>query len=113
MTVNAGLALLAGLASFLSPCVFSLIPGFMCYIGGRSIAGATTTTGANPIRLGSITHGLLFFAGFGLVFIFPRVMVSELGGMLYTFRDWLSKIGGIIIIIFGLQLTGILRLPDP
>jgi cytochrome c-type biogenesis protein len=111
MKVDAGLAFLAGLASFLSPCVFSLIPGFISYIGGRSIAGSTALPGAGPVRWGSFTHGLLFFVGFGLVFIFPRVTVSELGGALYTLRDWLSKIGGIIVIIFGLQLTGVLKLP--
>jgi cytochrome c-type biogenesis protein len=111
MNIDPGLAFLAGLASFLSPCVFSLIPGFISYLGGRSIAGSTAMTGVNPVRGRSFTHGLLFFIGFGLVFIFPRVMVSELGGVLYTLRDWLSKIGGMIIIIFGLQLTGVLRLP--
>jgi cytochrome c-type biogenesis protein len=110
MNISAGLAFLGGLASFLSPCVFSLIPGFVGYLGGRSLAGSSALASVNPTRLGLIGHGLLFFFGFGLVFIIPRVMVSELGGVLYTLRDWLSKIGGIIIILFGLQFAGVLKL---
>ena len=111
MIVTSGLAFLAGLASFLSPCVFSLIPGYIGYLGGRSLAGSSGLTGVRSLRWGLVGHGLLFFVGFGLVFIFPRVMVPELGGELYIMRDWLSKIGGVIIIIFGLQITGVLKLP--
>jgi cytochrome c-type biogenesis protein len=111
MNVSPGLAFLAGLASFLSPCVFAIIPGFVSYLGSRSLAGMSTTTGSYPFRWELIGHGLLFFVGFSVVFIFPRVMVSELGGTLYMLRDWLSKIGGLIIIVVGLQFAGILKLP--
>jgi cytochrome c-type biogenesis protein len=110
MDVNGGLAFLAGLASFLSPCVFSLIPGFIGYMGGRSIKKSNFSQTAGLTYRGLIGHSLLFFVGFGVIFIFPRVLVAELGGTLYILRDWLSKVGGILIIVFGLQIAGILKL---
>ncbi len=105
MNVTIDLAFLAGLASFLSPCVFSLLPGYVGYLGGRSAADD------HSLRWQVLAFGLFFFIGFGLVFVFPRVLVPELGGLLYTFRDWLAKIGGVLIILFGLQLSGIIKLP--
>lgn len=109
MEVTIGLAFLAGMASFLSPCVFSLVPVYIGYLSGRSLASTTGTFQAN--RLETLTHGLAFVLGFSVVFISLGVAVSVLGGLLYDMRTWLAKIGGIIVILFGLHMTGILRIP--
>lgn len=109
MEISIGLAFLAGMASFLSPCVFSLVPVYVGYLSGRSLASSTGTVQAN--RLETFSHGLAFVLGFSLVFISLGVAVSTLGGLLYDFRTWLAKIGGIVVVIFGLHMTGILRIP--
>lgn len=108
MDVSLGLAFLAGMASFLSPCVFSLVPVYIGYLSGRSLA-ATMTDGGEK-RLETLAHGVAFVLGFSLVFISLGVAVSFLGGILYDLRTWLAKIGGVLVIIFGLHMTGIIRL---
>ncbi len=106
--IGLGLAFLAGLASFLSPCVFSLVPAYVGYLGGRSIASAQGD--ARSDRWTAFSHGVAFVLGFSVVFISLGVAASAVGGLLYDARDWLSKIGGVVVIIFGLHLTGIIRI---
>jgi cytochrome c-type biogenesis protein len=103
-----GLAFLAGLASFLSPCVFSLVPAYIGYLGGRSVS-----SGEDQQRLKLITffHGLAFVLGFSIVFVSMGVAASALGGALFGIRTFLAKVGGIIVIIFGIHMTGIYRIP--
>ncbi|NPV55980.1 MAG: cytochrome c biogenesis protein CcdA [Anaerolineae bacterium] len=103
-----GLAFIAGLASFLSPCVFSLVPAYVGYLGGRSVAvsDAKQTT---P-WLNTLAHGVAFILGFSLVFITLGVAFSAIGGVLYSLREWLAKIGGIVVILFGLHMTGLVRI---
>ncbi len=110
MTVSIGLAFLAGLASFLSPCVFSLVPAYISYLSGQSIAALKANQNTAK-KLETFSHGLAFVLGFSLVFISLGATASAIGGFLYFIRDYLSKIGGIVVIIFGLHLTGIIRIP--
>ena len=105
--VTIGLAFLAGLSSFLSPCVLSIVPAYIGYLGGRAAGGETSPTN----RLITFTHGLAFVAGFSIVFITFNILASALGLVLYDLRTWLEKIGGIVIVIFGLQMIGVLRIP--
>jgi cytochrome c-type biogenesis protein len=106
--LSIGLAFLAGLASFLSPCVFSLVPAYIGYLGGRSAASAV---GGKTNRWMTLSHGVAFVVGFSLVFIILGVATSALGGLLFNLRTWLARIGGIVVIIFGLHMTGIFRIP--
>ena len=106
--LSIGLAFLAGLASFLSPCVFSLVPAYIGYLGGRSAASAV---GGKTNRWLTLSHGVAFVVGFSLVFIILGVATSALGGLLFNLRTWLTRIGGIVVIIFGLHMTGIFRIP--
>lgn len=108
MNVTVGLAFLAGLASFLSPCVFSLVPAYVGYLSGRAIAG---TEALETSRWQTFTHGLAFVLGFSVVFVALGVAVSFIGGFLYDLRDILAKVGGVVIVVFGLHMTGILRIP--
>ncbi|MDZ4158871.1 MAG: cytochrome c biogenesis protein CcdA [Anaerolineaceae bacterium] len=109
VSVSAGLAFLAGLASFLSPCVFSLVPAYVGYLGGRSLAASQGEDAVN--RWETLLHGVAFVLGFSLVFVILGVAVSALGGLLYDLRSWISKIGGLVVILFGLHLTGLFRTP--
>ena len=106
--LSIGLAFLAGLASFLSPCVVSLVPAYIGYLGGRSAASAV---GGKTNRWLTLSHGVAFVVGFSLVFIILGVATSALGGLLFNLRTWLARIGGIVVIIFGLHMTGIFRIP--
>lgn len=103
--VTLGLAFLAGLASFLSPCVFSLVPAYVGYLGGRSAGGGETN------RWLTFSHGLAFVIGFSAVFILLGVASSALGGLLFSVREYLVKIGGVVVIIFGIHMIGLYRIP--
>jgi cytochrome c-type biogenesis protein len=105
--VTIGLAFLAGLASFLSPCVFSLVPAYIGYLGGRAVGGEATESN----RFITFTHGLAFVLGFSVVFIILGVATAAFGRLLFDLRFILSKVGGIIVMIFGLHMIGIFRIP--
>ncbi len=111
--ITIGLAFLAGLASFLSPCVFSLVPAYVSYLGGRAVKQASgageEVVSAN--RWITFTHGLAFVLGFSVVFVVLGVAVSAAGGILYDIRFYLAKVGGIVVIVLGLHMMGILRIP--
>jgi len=104
--VTVGLSFLAGLASFLSPCVFSLVPAYIGYLGGRAVGGETNESN----RFITFTHGLAFVLGFSVVFIALGVATASLGRLLYDLRDILAKVGGVVVIIFGLHMIGVFRI---
>lgn len=106
--ISIGLAFLAGLASFLSPCVFALVPAYVSYLGGRSAGGEADTRGDS--RLVTFLHGLAFVLGFSAIFITLGLAASALGRLLYDAQIWLARIGGLIVIIFGLHMIGVFRL---
>lgn len=106
--ISVGLAFLAGLASFLSPCVFSLVPAYVGYLGGRA---AGTASASQPSRWLIFSHGLAFVLGFSLVFVTLGVAASFAGGLLYDLRYWLAKIGGIVVVVFGLHMIGVFHIP--
>lgn len=103
-----GLAFLAGLASFLSPCVFALVPAYIGYLGGRSAAAPAARNGSTTWV--TVSHGLAFVAGFSIVFILLGLLSSALGSLLYDFQWALTRIGGLLVIIFGLHMTGLVRI---
>ena len=105
--VTVGLAFLAGLASFLSPCVFSLVPAYIGYLGGRAAGGESTESN----RFITFTHGLAFVLGFSVIFIILGVATAAFGRLLFDLRFILSKVGGIIVMIFGLHMIGVFRIP--
>lgn len=108
--VPIGIAFLAGLASFLSPCVFSLVPAYIGYLSGRTTARMNAEQTVVS-RWETFSHGLAFVIGFSLVFVILGLIVSGLGRLMFELRPVLSKIGGIIVVLFGLHMTGILRIP--
>ena len=104
--ITLGLAMLAGLASFLSPCVFSLVPAYVGYLGGRAAGGENTSAH----RWVTFSHGLAFVLGFSIIFVLLGVAASAAGRFLFDLRFWLAKIGGLVVIIFGLHMMGVFRI---
>jgi cytochrome c-type biogenesis protein len=104
---NLGLsiAFLGGLASFLSPCVFALVPAYIGYLSGRSV-GVTDKN-----RFYTLSHGVAFVLGFSTVFILLGLGASAIGNLLFDIRPYLTKIGGVVVVLFGLHMTGIIRIP--
>jgi cytochrome c-type biogenesis protein len=99
-------AFLAGLVSFLSPCVLPIIPGFLAYLAGTSLADSKSH------RWEIFANSIFFVAGFSSVFAALGVLLNTiLESIAYDVTGWLSRIGGAIIIFFGLYLIGILRVP--
>jgi len=98
------IAFTAGLLSFLSPCVLPLIPSYVTFITGLSLDDVSQS------RRLALTHGVLFVTGFTLVFILLGAGATALGQALFAYRGWISRIGGVVIIIFGLYLLGILNI---
>jgi len=102
-----GLAFFAGLASFLSPCVFALVPAYISYLSGRSAAGSDD----EAVAWRTFTHGLAFVLGFSVVFIVFGALAGLIGSLLRDMTDVLVKIGGVIVILFGLHMTKIIQIP--
>lgn len=108
MQLTLGLAFLGGLASFLSPCVLPLVPAYIGYLSGRAMGtGEDQTTFP---RWTTFFHGVAFVSGFSLIFILLGLSISAISVLLADIRPWLVRIGAVIIIIFGLHMTGILRI---
>src|SRR5438309_4754699 len=97
------LAFVAGLLSFLSPCVLPLIPSYVGFLTGLSLEEIEVRRGT------TLAHALWFVAGFSLIFIALGATASALGVLLLRSREWIGRIGGIVVILFGLYLLGVLR----
>ena len=90
----------AGLLSFLSPCVLPLVPSYVTFITGLSLEEVRTS------RRTALIHALLFVLGFSLIFIALGATASVLGRVLFVARVWIARVGGALIILFGLYLLG-------
>jgi len=107
-SVTVPLAFLAGLASFLSPCVLALVPAYIGYLSGRSVTAEGVVV---ENRWQTFGHGVAFVAGFSLVFIALGAAASLIGAVLYDLRTWLARIGGVVVVIFGLHTLGVISVP--
>ncbi len=101
-----GVAFLAGLLSFLSPCVLPVVPSYLSYITGMS-----GTAEMERRRHLALLHAALFVTGFSIIFILLGMTATALGRLLNYYQDWLARAGGLLIIIFGLFIMGVLRIP--
>lgn len=109
-----GVAFLAGLVSFLSPCVLPLVPIYLAQLVGQSVyqsSGATEETKSHATRLNTFLHALVFVSGFTLSFVALGATASALGEFLKVHQFLLRQIGGVILVMIGLHLTGLLKLP--
>jgi cytochrome c-type biogenesis protein len=103
------LALGAGVVSFLSPCVLPLVPAYVGQL--TAIAVAASADGVRPSRWVAMRHALAYVAGFGAVFTLLGITATFAAGPLVDYLPALRSIGGVVLIVLGLSLAGILRIP--
>lgn len=108
--VSFSLAFAAGILSFLSPCVLPLVPSYITFITGVSFEDLKEGTDRKRIQFLTITNSLAFIAGFSLIFITLGASSSMIGGFLLQYQDWIRYAGGVLVIFFGLFVSGIIRL---
>jgi cytochrome c-type biogenesis protein len=106
VTSNVGVAIAfgAGLASFLSPCVLPLIPSYITFITGMTLDDVQRS------RRVALVHAVLFVLGFSLIFLALGASATLLGRLLVTYRVWISRVGGVLVLAFGLYLLGVFNL---
>ncbi|MDX8386954.1 MAG: cytochrome c biogenesis protein CcdA [Ghiorsea sp.] len=106
-------ALLAGLLSFLSPCVLPLVPAYLSFISGVSVDALRSDEAIDhaQVRRRAMIQSLWFVLGFSLVFIALGASASWIGQWLLSNMAILAKFAGILIIVFGLHYTGLIRIP--
>lgn len=109
--ISALIAFSAGLLSFVSPCVLPLIPSYITYITGVSFKELTDANAKAKLRWATVSHSLLFIAGFSAVFILMGASASYLGQLLTRYQYWIMKGGGVLVIILGIHFIGIINLP--
>ena len=100
-------AFVAGLLSFLSPCVLPLIPSYITYITGLSFADLNAEPPSHKVRQQTIIHSLLFIAGFTCVFVLLGASATFLGDFLHEHKTAIRRIGGILIVVFGIHVSGL------
>ncbi len=108
--VTTVVALTAGLFSFISPCVLPLVPSYLSFVAGMSLQELKTGQMAQA-RRAIVLNAVLFILGFSMVFITLGASFSLFGQLLLGSIGLVRKVGGILIIVFGLNIAGILRLP--
>lgn len=101
-------AFLAGILSFLSPCVLPLVPSFLTYLTGLTFADLQAEHPTHLVRKRLIAHSLLFIGGFTLVFVLLGASATFLGSFLRENMAIMRKIGAILIMLFGLHVSGLL-----
>jgi cytochrome c-type biogenesis protein len=108
-SLGLAVAFSAGVLSFLSPCVLPLIPSYATFITGMTVDELRADTGRT--RHAVLVHGLLFVLGFTGVFILLGASATFLGALLSYASRWIEIGGGVLLLLFGLYLLGLLRLP--
>ncbi len=112
---------LAGIISFISPCVLPLVPPYLTYLAGVSLDELTTTPNVSPngeatlssgsaVRNKILVNAVLFVAGFSVVFVSLGAGASTIGGYIRAHQDVLSMIAGVVIMVMGLHFLGLLRI---
>jgi cytochrome c-type biogenesis protein len=101
-------AFFAGLVSFLSPCVLPLVPGYVSLISGAGVEQLKTQE--SQLLRKVMLNSVAFILGFSVVFIALGAVASEISQMLARYRSTLAQIAGVVIILFGLHLTGVFKI---
>ena len=101
-------AFVAGILSFVSPCVFPLVPGYLSYIAGTTVRESQSGTGT---RWRVTAHAFFFVLGFALIFALLGAVASTVGAVLQAHKLLLERVAGLLLIVFGVVLTGLLPLP--
>jgi cytochrome c-type biogenesis protein len=102
-------AVAAGLISFLSPCVLPLVPAYLGQLTAVAVAGGDPD--ARPSRWLAIRHAAAYVIGFGAVFTLLGITATFAGGPLFGSLELLRQVGGVILVVMGLSLAGVVRIP--
>ncbi len=117
--ITIGLALVAGILSFISPCVLPLVPAYIGYMGGRlthnvsrQAASGSVATVSLALRLQMLLHGIAFVLGFTIIFVLIGLLTTALSSLagqhVSAFTEILGRVGGLVIIFFGFQFMGVM-----
>lgn len=109
--LSIGVAFVAGLASFLSPCVLPLVPIYLAQLVGQGIYQAAPDPHQPAPRLMTFLHASVFVIGFTLAFVALGATASTLGSFLNMNQVLVREIGGVLLIVIGLHLAGVLKIP--
>ena len=101
----------AGLLTFLAPCTLPLVPAYLGFISGVDQEALKNPETAKAARRKIFLNGLAFIAGFSLIFIVFGVLAGFAGTALAPYRIWLARVGGALVILFGLFMLGFFKLP--
>ena len=104
-TLGVVIAFTAGILSFLSPCVLPLVPSYVTFVTGLSLEDLSRA------RRVSLVHSLLFVCGFTAIFVALGAGATALGVLLGAWREWITRIGGVLLVVFGLILLEVIRVP--
>jgi cytochrome c-type biogenesis protein len=110
-SVSFMIAFTAGFLSFVSPCVLPLVPSYVSYITGLSLGELTSRDESRNIRWVTLQNSLLFILGFSLVFIAFGASATLIGQILLNYQVFIRKAGGILIVVFGLVIMGVFKIP--
>ena len=110
-TISLGLAFSAGLVSFLSPCVVPLVPSYLTFVTGMTLDELTAPGATNARRSHTMLHAALFVLGFAIVFVSLGAAATAVGVAIGRSLGWVQRVGGIVIMLFGVHLLGVLRVP--
>jgi cytochrome c-type biogenesis protein len=103
-SIGLAVAFGAGILSFLSPCVLPLVPSYVSFITGLSLEEL------GERRFAALTHALLFVSGFTLIFMALGAGATQLGGFVRGQQVWIERIGGLLVIVFGLYMLGVIKI---
>jgi cytochrome c-type biogenesis protein len=110
LQVNVATAFLAGLISFVSPCVLPLIPAYLSFLTGSSLEELKAQQGL--VQRGRVMlHAVAFVTGFTIVFMLLGLSASAIGGVFVEYKDWVARIGGLVVIVLGLNMIGVFKIP--
>ena len=108
MDLTVAVALGAGLLSFLSPCVLPLVPAYIGQLSAVAVVGRADGTASRWL---AVRHAIAYVVGFGAVFTMLGITATYAAGPLFDFLPLLRQVGGVLLIVLGLNLAGVLRIP--
>ena len=105
LEIGIAVAFAAGVLSFLSPCVLPLVPSYLSFVSGVGLE--ELEHGGGDVRRTAFIHSLFFVLGFSLVFLALGASATLVGRLLREYQVWIARIGGAVIVLFGLYLLGL------
>lgn len=109
-SISWAVAFLAGIVSFLSPCILPIIPSYLAFITGLSLSELTSDKKSARIKKTTVVSTLCFILGFSAVFVSLGAGASKIGLLLQQHMAMISKVAGVIVVVFGLYVMGVLKL---